>query len=178
MHVHYEGIWTKSEGQSGKASRKIKNSVIRTCSPRTSSIFLRCALWTKPAEVRLVSIKLGEQAGAVHMKAFAAREGKDMGLPSNAAWARAYFNRRSVTFCKLLLHDLRHVLIAITKTVTRSLAEKESGKMILAFEEAGARMSNHSPETEDGSSDILKNHFFFTERFLKNMKRIQQGRTC
>ena len=41
MHVHYEGMWTKSEGQSGKASRKIKNSVIRTCSPRTSNVFLR-----------------------------------------------------------------------------------------------------------------------------------------
>ena len=148
--VHYDGLWTKSEGQSGKASRKIKNTVIRTCSPRTSSIFLRCALWTKPAEARLVSIQFGEQAGAVHMKAFAARNGKDMGLPTNSAWARAYFNRKSVTCCKLQLHDLRHVLIGITKTISRSLAEKESGKMILAYEEAGARMSMHSLDTEDG----------------------------
>ena len=29
------------------------------------------------------------------MKAFAAREGKDMELPSNNAWARAYFNARA-----------------------------------------------------------------------------------
>jgi hypothetical protein len=148
--VHYEGLWTKSEGQSGKASRKIKSTVIRTCSPRTSSIFLRCALWTKPAEARLVSLQFGDQAGAVHMKAFAARDGKDMGCQSNSAWARAYFNRKSVICCKLQLHDMRHVLIGITKKITRSLAEKESGKMILAFEEAGARMSNHSLDTEDG----------------------------
>ena len=84
------------------------------------------------------------------MKAFSARNGKDMGSPCNAAWARAYFNRKSVICCKIQLHELRHVLIAITKTITRSLAEKESGKIKSAFLEAGARMSNHSLETEDG----------------------------
>ena len=53
LTIHYDGMWTKAEGQLGLNARKQKSAVIRTCSPRTSAIFLRCALWTKPAEVRV-----------------------------------------------------------------------------------------------------------------------------
>lgn len=149
--VHYDGMWTKSEGQCQKAATKKKNLVVRTCTLRTSLCFLRCALWTKPAEAKLVAAKLGPEAAAVHMKAFVAREGTDMGSQTNAAWARAYVNRRIVMACKLQLHDLRHVWIAITKKVTRSLAEKQCEQMMATYFEAGARLSNHSLETEEGT---------------------------
>jgi len=85
------------------------------------------------------------------MKAFVARNGQDMGLAANAAWARAYFNSYAFNACKLQLHDLRHVLIAVTKKVTLSLAGEESAKMRGVYAEAGARMSNHSLETEEGT---------------------------
>ena len=151
LTIHYDGMWTKPEGQLGHVARKLKSAVIRTCSPRTSHIFLRCALWTKPAEVKLVCEKFGSAAAAVHMKAFVARNGCDMGSPSCAAWGRAYFNRRSVIALKLQLHDVRHIWIAVTKSVARELGDEMCSKMKAVYLEAAARLSNHSLETEDGT---------------------------
>jgi hypothetical protein len=151
LTIHHDGMWTKAEGQMGPTAKKHKSAVIRTCSPRTSNIFLRCALWTKPAEVKLVSEKFGTAAAAVHMKAFVARNGSDMGTPSCAAWGRAYFNRRSVKALKLQLHDIRHIWIAVTKAVARDLGNEMCSKMKTVYLEAAARLSNHSLETEDGT---------------------------
>ncbi len=151
LTIHYDGMWTKAEGQLGPNARKQKSAVIRTCSPRTSAIFLRCALWTKPAEVKLVEAKFGSSAAAVHMKAFVARNGSDMGSPSCAAWARAYFNRQSVIALKMQLHDVRHIWIAVTKAVARELGDVMCAQMKTVYLEAAARLSNHSLETEDGT---------------------------
>jgi len=151
LTIHYDGMWTKAEGQLGLDVRKQKSAVIRTCSPRTSAIFLRCALWTKPAEVKLVDAKFGSSAAAVHMKAFVARNGSDMGSQSCAAWARAYFNRRSVIALKMQLHDVRHIWIAVTKAVALELGDLTCAQMKTVYLEAAARLSNHSLETEDGT---------------------------
>ncbi len=150
LTVHHEGMWTKPEGQLSEKSKKQKSAVVRTCSPRTSLSFLRCALWTKPAEVRLVREKHGKEAAAVHMKAFVARDGSDMGSSASAAWGRAYFNRRSVAALDLQYHDVRHVWIAVTKAVARDLGDEMCSKMKTVYLEAAARLSNHSLETEDG----------------------------
>jgi hypothetical protein len=151
LTIHHDGMWTKAGGQLGPNARKQKSAVIRTCSPRTSAIFLRCALWTKPAEVKLVAEKFGPDAAAVHMKAFVARDGSDMGSSSCSAWARAYFNRRSVIALKMQLHDLRHIWIAVTKAVARELGDEMCANLKTVYLEAAARLSNHSLETEDGT---------------------------
>jgi hypothetical protein len=96
--------------------------VVRTCTLRTSLIFLRCALVTKPAEVSVVRKKYGASAATLYHTAFLARNGKDMCCDSNYNWARCYFNRVAIK-----IFNLQQL-----------------------FAHAAARMSNHSLETEVG----------------------------
>jgi hypothetical protein len=52
--------------------------MVKTATARTSHIFIRCALVTKPAEAKLVGEKLGAAAAATHWTCFAARDGDSM----------------------------------------------------------------------------------------------------
>ena len=125
--------------------------VVRTCTLRTSLIFLRCALVTKPAEVGVVRQKYGQAVATLYHTAFLARNGHDMCNDANYNWARCYFNRVAVEIFKLQLHDLRHVWVAVSQAIASSVTDRvQCAKTKQLLANAAARMSNHSLETEEG----------------------------
>ena len=125
--------------------------VVRTCTLRTSLIVLRCALVTKPAEVSVVRQKYGQAVATLYHTAFLARNGCDMCNDANYNWARCYFNRVANKIFKLQLNDLRHVWVAVSQAVASSFADRvQCAKTKQLLANAAARMSNHSPQTEEG----------------------------
>ena len=125
--------------------------VVRTCTLRTSLIFLRCTLVTKPAEVSIVRQKYGQAVATLYHTAFLARNGCDRCNDANNNWARCYFNRVANKIFKLQLNDLRHVWVAVSQAIASSVADRvQCAKTKQLFAHAAARMSNHSLETEVG----------------------------
>ena len=125
--------------------------VVRTCTLRTSLIILRCALVTKPAEVGVIRAKYGQAVATLYHTAFLARNGQDMCNDANYNWARCYFNRVAGIHLKLQLHELRHVWVAVSQAVASSVADRvQCAKTKQLLANAAARMSNHSPQTEEG----------------------------
>ena len=125
--------------------------VVRTCTLRTSLIFLRCALATKPAEVSVVRQKYGTAVATLYHTAFLARNGNAMCNDANYNWARCYFNRVANDIFKLQLNDLRHVWVAVSQAIASSVADRvQCAKTKQLLAKAAARMSNHSLETEVG----------------------------
>ena len=81
--------WTKTQAMSGPERKSLQRKMVKTCTARTSNIFIRCALVTKPAESRLISEKIGAAAGAAHWASFVARNGESMCTERNYLWALA-----------------------------------------------------------------------------------------
>jgi hypothetical protein len=103
--------WTKAQALTGAAKKKMQKKMVKTCTPRTSHIFIRCALVTKSAELRIVKAKFGSEAAAVHWASFVARNGESMCTQRNYLWALAQFNQAALKYCKVTLNPLRHVWI-------------------------------------------------------------------
>lgn len=185
--------WTKTQALSGAERKKMQKMMVKTCTPRTSHIFIRCALVTKSAESRIVRTKLGAEAAAIHWASFAARNGDSMCEQRNYLWALSQFNKAALKFCNLTLHPLRHVWIAwcacrsITEQVvcnsqirSRRVAVEvanqhgDSGveRRILAV---AALMSNHSLETEEATY-AGESHIGGAETFeRKDFKRLSKA---
>jgi hypothetical protein len=70
--------WTKTQAMSGPDRKSLQRKMVKTATARTSHIFIRCALVTKPAEAKLVSENRGAAAAATHWTSFAARDGDSM----------------------------------------------------------------------------------------------------
>jgi hypothetical protein len=104
--------WTKTQAMSGPERKSLQRKMVKTCTARTSHIFIRCALVTKPAESRLMKQKRGAEAAAAHWASFVARDGDSMCTQRNYLWALAQFNKAALKYCKLTLNPLRHIWVA------------------------------------------------------------------
>jgi hypothetical protein len=103
--------WTKTQAMSGPARKSLQRKMVKTATARTSHIFIRCALVTKPAEARLISQKHDASASATHWASFVARNGESMATQRNYLWALALFNKAALRICKLSLNPLRHIWV-------------------------------------------------------------------
>lgn len=143
--------WFKSETTATEAALAIKRATWKTCTKRTSDIFVRTALAVKPLEVRVTHELHGPVAASVHWMAFCARDGKDLCDETNLHWARAHFNRIAALHMSVGIHELRHVLIAIGRRVCDTYADQQATTFKTLIMNAQARMSFHSGRQERSS---------------------------
>ena len=134
--------WTKAQALTAPDKRRLMRVMVKTCTPRTSQIFIRCALVTKSAEARIVKAKFGAEAAAVHWASFAARKGDSMCTQTNYMWALNLLNKPALKFDTVHPRSRR---IAAEEAEQHGASNTDKRRLLAA----SAMMFNHSLETED-----------------------------